>query len=354
MKAMTANMNNPLFPWQHEAWQQLQAMRQRMPHAILLHGPQGIGKTIFAEHLAKSLLCETSDEGGHACGHCASCGWFTQYSHPDYRRVRPELLDEEDASSSDGDAPESEKKSAKASKAPSKEIVINQVRALGDFMNISTHRQGVRVIVLYPAEAVNVPAANALLKSLEEPNAKTVFILVSNSLDRLLPTILSRCHKFALGMPSQQQALAWLRTQRIADADAEVCLAQQGGAPLAALQMAESETRAEMDDFLRSLTQPGIETSLKMAEKIQKTELAISVSWMQRWLYDIFSYKQSGRIRYYPRYKNELALLAGRVETGALLTAIKNTGERQAIATHPQSAKLFIEDMLLEYSVLFR
>lgn len=345
-------MNNPLFPWQHEAWQQLLTMRQRMPHAILLHGPQGIGKTIFAEHLAKSLLCETTDALGHACGHCASCGWFAQYSHPDYRRVRPELLDEEDASSTEGEAPESEKKSAKASKAPSKEIVINQVRALADFMNISTHRQGMRVIVLYPAEAVNIPAANALLKSLEEPNAKTVFILVSNSLDRLLPTILSRCHKFALGMPSQQQAMTWLGAQRVSDA--EVWLAQQGGAPLAALQMAQSENRGEMDDFLRALAQPGVEASLKMAEKIQKIELAASVSWMQRWLYDIFSYKQSGRIRYYPRYKNELALLAARVETGALLAAIKNTGERQAIAGHPLSAKLFIEDMLLEYSVLFR
>lgn len=345
-------INNPLFPWQHEAWHQLQTMRQRLPHAILLHGPQGIGKTIFAEHLAKSLLCETTDAHGHACGQCASCGWFTQYSHPDYRRVRPELLDEEDASNAEAEASESEKKSAKASKAPSKEIVINQVRALADFMNISTHRQGMRVIVLYPAEAVNVPAANALLKSLEEPNAKTVFILVSNSLDRLLPTILSRCHKFALGMPTREQALGWLGTQRIADA--EMCLAQQGGAPLAALQLAQSENRGEMDDFLRALAQPGIEASLKMAEKIQKIELAASVSWMQRWLYDIFSYKQSGRIRYYPRYKNELALLAGRVEAGALLAAIKNTGERQAISGHPLSAKLFLEDMLLEYSVLFR
>lgn len=348
---MAIQMHSPLFPWQSDAWQQLHALRSRMPHAILLHGSEGIGKTIFAEHLAKSLLCESPAQDGHACENCVSCGWFDQYSHPDYRRVRPELLEEDDSVASVSDEAESEKKATKTSKAPSKEIVINQVRALADFMNISTHRQGMRVIVLYPAEALNIPAANALLKSLEEPNANSVFVLVSNSLDKLLPTILSRCHKFALGMPTREQALSWLNTQQITDA--EVWLAQQGGAPLSALKIAQSENRNDLDEFLRQLSKPSVESSLKMAEKMQKIDLTITVSWLQRWLYDIFSYKQSGRIRYYPYYKKELALLADRAETSALLQVIKNTGERQMIANHPLSAKLFIEDMLLDYSVLF-
>lgn len=344
-------MTNPLFPWQSDAWQQLHALRQRMPHAILLHGAEGIGKTIFAEHLAKSLLCESPGQDGHACGYCVSCAWFDQYSHPDYRRVRPELLDEDESGGGMVDEAESEKKTAKASKAPSKEIVINQVRALADFMNISTHRQGRRVILLYPAEALNIPAANALLKSLEEPNANSVFILISNSIDKLLPTILSRCHKFALGMPAKDQALTWLHAQKLADP--EVWLAQQGGAPLAALKMAQSENRNELDDFLRQLSKPSVESSLKIAEKMQKMDVATTVSWLQRWLYDIFSYKQSGIIRYYPYYQKELAALARQAETNALMRVIKNTQERQAIASHPLSAKLFIEDMLLDYSAVF-
>ena len=347
-------MTNPLFSWQTDSWQQLNALRMRMPHAILLHGSEGIGKTVFAEHLAKSLLCEAAGADGHACGNCVSCGWFDQYSHPDYRRVRPELLDEEDSISGeggDGNEPEAEKKTAKSSKAPSKEIVINQVRALADFMNISTHRQGLRVIVLYPAEALNVPAANALLKSLEEPNANSVFILVSNGLDKLLPTILSRCHKFPLGMPAKEQALEWLGTQQLKNAEA--WLAQQGGAPLSALKIAQSENRSDYDEFLRQLCSPGVEVSLKIAEKMQKMDVPITVACLQRWLYDIFSYKQSGRIRYYPSYSKELARLAKQVEMNSLLKIIKSTGERQAIASHPLSAKLFIEDMLLEYSALF-
>ncbi|MDO9193185.1 MAG: DNA polymerase III subunit delta', partial [Undibacterium sp.] len=71
-------MHSPLFSWQSDAWQQLHALRSRMPHAILLHGSEGIGKTIFAEHLAKSLLCESPAQDGHACGTCVSCGWFDQ------------------------------------------------------------------------------------------------------------------------------------------------------------------------------------------------------------------------------------------------------------------------------------
>ncbi|MGH8855145.1 MAG: DNA polymerase III subunit delta', partial [Telluria sp.] len=65
-------------------------MRARMPHAILFHGPQGVGKADFLEHFAQALLCENVRPDGHACGSCASCGWFLQNNHPDYRRVRPE------------------------------------------------------------------------------------------------------------------------------------------------------------------------------------------------------------------------------------------------------------------------
>src|SRR4051812_44969911 len=92
-------MEMKIFPWQEEAWRQLQQLRERMPHAILFHGTLGIGKTRFAEHVAQSLLCEAPLAGGHACGACASCNWFTQYNHPDYRRVRPEILEEDEVAS---------------------------------------------------------------------------------------------------------------------------------------------------------------------------------------------------------------------------------------------------------------
>jgi len=341
-----------ILPWQESAWQQLQLLRQRLPHAILFHGPAGIGKTVFAERFAQSLLCEAPEASGHACGRCASCGWFVQYSHPDYRRVRPEVLDEADGAAGEDEEEGGEtKKSAKSTKAPSKDIRIDQIRALADFMNISTHRQGKRVVLLYPAEALNGAAANALLKTLEEPPPNTVIVLVSNSLDRLLPTILSRCRKFSLALPPFEQALAWLKAQGIADADS--WLAEQGGAPLAAQELAESGNREVMEEFLQHLARPGVDGALKTAEKLQKTAPAQQVEWLQRWLYDLFSVKLSGKIRYYPRYQKELAGLSAKIAVPALLAALKAAGERRAIAEHPLSPRLFIEDMLLDYSRLY-
>lgn len=345
-------MTGTLYPWQSSAWLQLQQLRQRLPHAILFHGPEGIGKTMFAERFAQSLLCQSSLADGQPCNACDSCGWFAQYSHPDYRRVRPEALeDEPGAEGEEGAEAGDGKKSGKTAKAPSKEIKIDQVRALADFMNISTHRQGMRVILLYPAEALNTAAANALLKTLEEPPPHTMFLLVSNSLDRLLPTILSRCRKFALAMPSAEQSLAWLREQDVKDAD--VWLAEQGGAPLAAHASAQSGARETMDEFLHLLMKPNVDTALRGAERLQKVPVADLVAWLQRWLYDVFSLKFSGRIRYYPRYQKELAALAGQADAAGLLRALKALNERRAIAEHPLSPRLFIEDMLLDYSSLF-
>lgn len=179
-----------------------------------------------------------------------------------------------------GDGEEGEEKKAAKSKAPSKEIKIEQIRQLADFMNISTHRQGLRVVVLYPAEALNMPASNALLKTLEEPPPGTVFLLSSNSLDRLLPTILSRCRKFALPMPGHDEALAWLKAQGVADADS--WLREQGGAPLAALAQSESGSREEMDVLLQMLGHPSVEAALRAADKLQKVPLSSLVSWLQR------------------------------------------------------------------------
>jgi DNA polymerase-3 subunit delta' len=335
-----------MYPWQQDAWTRLQAMRARLPHAILFHGPAGIGKADFIEAFAQALLCENVKPDGHACGECASCGWFAQGNHPDYRRVRPEAL-EDDVPAAEGDDAPAEDKKAK-SKTASKEIKIEQVRALADFMNISTHRQGLRVVVLYPAEALNMPASNALLKTLEEPPPGTVFLLASNGLDRLLPTILSRCRKFALTMPEHADALAWLEAQGVTDADG--WLREQGGAPLAALAQAETGSRDELDGLLQVLAQPSVDAALRSADKLSKAPLASLVAWQQRWLYDVFSYKLSGVIRYYPRYRRELAAIAGRVHVVNLMQAIKSTNERRAVADHPLSPKLFVEDMLLDYT----
>lgn len=340
-------MSEPLLPWQPASWAQVMQMRDRFPHAVLLHGPQGIGKVRFGERLAQALLCEQSAPDGQPCGTCLACGWFSQYAHPDFRQVRPENLEE--AAADEGDAEPA--KAARAAKTASKEIRIEQIRALANFMNVSTHRRGRRVVLLHPAEALNAVSSNALLKTLEEPPPDTVFILVSNNIDGLLPTILSRCRKVPLALPATQQALAWLKAQGVSDA--ESWLAEQGGAPLAALEEAQSGGREAIEALLAHLASPVPESALKTADLLQKTPAADVTAWTQRWLYDLFSVKFSGKIRYYPKYRREVDALAQRADPRQLLAVLKRVNDRRAIADHPLSAKLFIEDMLLDYSTVF-
>lgn len=351
-------MATPIYPWQQPVWDSLHALRQNMPHAILLHGQAGIGKRDFATLFAQSMLCENPLTQGMPCTACNPCGWFDQYSHPDFRRVRPENLEDGDTSLQDATNDQGEesgaadnKKTAKSSKAPSREIRIEQIRALAGFMNISTHRNCKRVVLLYPAESLNHASANALLKTLEEPPAETMILLVSNRVDRLLPTILSRCRKVAMPVPAREQSLAWLASQKVTDADA--WLDEQSGAPLAALEQFQAGSRQELDDFLQVLARPSREGALALAEKTQKTHLSTLVSWLQRWLYDLSSYKLSGRIRYYPRYRSQLSALAAKVPVAALITGAATVSQRRAIAEHPLSPKLFIEDMLLDYVNIF-
>ncbi len=337
-----------IYPWQQDDWLRLQQMRERLPHAILFHGAAGTGKVAFVERFAESLLCERPSPDAHPCGQCESCGWFAQYGHPDYRRVRPNALESEVADDADSD----DSGTKKSGKAPSKDIRIEQVRSLSAFMNVSTHRSGIRVVLLYPAEALNAASANALLKTLEEPPPDTAFLLVTDRIDRLLPTILSRCRKFPLSAPSAAAALQWLESQGVPHAAR--WLAEHGGAPLAAREAAHGADAAERDELLALLAKPTAGAALVVAERLQKVPLAQLVAWQQRWLYDMLSLKLGAQVRYFPHQQQVLTQLAARLPAERLQQALRDAGARRAVADHPLSARLFIEQMLIDYAGLFR
>src|SRR4030066_11429 len=189
-----------IYPWQKNDLVRLQELRKRPLHGLLFKGSKGIGKFDLAMNFAQSLLCQHPDESGLACGKCPSCHWFEQESHPDFRLLQPEAL------SLDGEETESGKKA-------SKQISVDQVRGLADFVGMSAHQGGRRVVVIHPPEAMNTNAANALLKSLEEPPPGLLFILVSHKPQQLLPTILSRCLSFVLPAPDAASAMRWLAQQ---------------------------------------------------------------------------------------------------------------------------------------------
>lgn len=342
-------MQHVFFPWFQDSWFQLQEMQARLPHALLFYGQQGIGKTYFVEKFAQSLLCQALKSNGLACDVCLSCSWFSQSNHPDYRLICPEILNSDILDKHDNISITSNKRTNQIS---SKEIKVDQIRSLRNFINISTHRSGMRIVMLYPVKALNIISCNALLKMLEEPTPETIFLLITNSLHDVLPTVLSRCQRFCLRPPIFNDALTWLKSQEINNAD--MWLSMHGGSPLIALHAAKHYNYEIICEFLNELSCPTIDGILTVAENLQKIPIVDLVSWQQRWLYDLLTIKLSNLLRYYPRYKKELKMLSTQVDVMQIIHATKNMNARCAIMHHPLLPRLFIEEMMLDYLQLFK
>lgn len=339
-------MSSKVYSWHEALWRRLMDLREQLPHAILLHGRQGIGKQEFSLALANSLLCENPDSNGNSCGSCMSCGWIAQGSHPDYRLIEPE-----DISDTDVESGESTSASSGKVKRKSRSILIDQVRALSDLVSLTAHRHGRRVVILHPAEALNVNAANALLKILEEPPPATIFILVSHQPQRLLPTIRSRCQQMLMTGPPAYQASAWLTEQGVSDP--EFCLAQAGGAPLSALQMDQEEMRAGVALMAKHLGQGGGVDAFLLASHWSKADFGLAVTAMQKWVHDLVSLRVAGEIRYFPGMQSSLQSLVKRVDLALLLDYQRILVDARAKATHPLNSELQLEALLVRYAQMF-
>jgi DNA polymerase-3 subunit delta' len=209
-------------PWLREPLQAALGLRS---HALLMQGPNGVGQFELAMLLAAAWLCEDAGGLAPACGHCASCKLLQSRTHPDFQLLVPEALRE-----SLGLADEAGESETKASKTkPSREIKIDAVRATLAFAQATSARGRAKVVVIYPAEALNTVAANALLKTLEEPSGVLRFVLASDAPEDLLPTIRSRCQALSLRLPPQDLAVRWLGEQGLDQP--EVLLKAAGGRP---------------------------------------------------------------------------------------------------------------------------
>jgi DNA polymerase-3 subunit delta' len=330
-----------LYPWQTESWQSLQGLRSRLPNALLMKGAQGIGKLDLALCFAQSLLCTAPKSDGMACQECDSCHWFEQESHPDFRLIQPDAM----SAVEDG-----EEKSV--GKKPSREISVDQIRELSSFSNLSAQCGGYRVVVIYPTETMNKNAANSLLKTLEEPTDKLLFLLITHKPQQLLPTILSRCLGFTVNTPTRDVGVAWLAKQSIKYP--EQALAQTGFAPLQALNWAEAGEGAEERKLLLSAVRhPTKMDALTLAESLLKTQPVQVIHCLQQWCHDLASAQLVGTVRYFPEQTKELVNLASGVSTGSLMRFQKDLLEARRVAFHPLNPKLFLESLLLSYRQLF-
>jgi DNA polymerase III subunit delta' len=327
------------YPWQEHVWKQLAGMGDRLPHALLLHGRPGIGKLHFARTFAQALLCENRRPGGLACGTCPACGWFASGNHPDFRQIQPEALSLDEEAANPAEETEDGKK-----KQPSKQIKIDQIRALSDFLNLGAHRGSSRIVLIHPAESMNASTANALLKSLEEPSSGVVFLLVTHQARRLLATVRSRCHAVAMSVPSREASLRWLQEQgRSAPAAA---LAFSGDAPLeAALQQEEEAgTRHKLFALLAQSA-----SSLSLAEFCQRLPPGPVAAWMLKWTYDLIAVASAGEVRYNIEYEKQLLHLAQAMPRLKLLRFYSALLGMKAVSEHPLNVRLFFDDLFTAY-----
>ena len=326
-----------LYPWQSEVWKRLLDLRDRLPNSLLLKGSEGIGKLDLALNFAKTILCNAPSSSGFACDSCSSCHWFSMETHPDFRFIQPDSL------TSTEDAPEKE-----GGKKASREVSIDQIRALSSFINLSAHGGDYRVVLIHPAESMNNNAANALLKTLEEPTDKLLFILVTHKPQQLLPTILSRSLSMAVPNPAPEISTSWLKLQGVVDPQA--VLALSGFAPLAALQQAgESEDSDNRKLILNAIKQPDGFDALALAEQLQRSSPVLLIHLLQQWSFDLCSFKLAGTIRYYPEQADSITKFSKNIAIHTLLRYSKELQVAKREALHPLNPKLLFESLLLSY-----
>jgi DNA polymerase-3 subunit delta' len=372
-----AGSERKIAPWLEAIWDGINL--SAFPNAVLLHGQSGIGKFEFSIALAKALLCE-SETAAKPCNQCEACHWFDSGNHPDFIALVPEthrkLLPHGDFESDmdspkkqkasqaddDGDAPEKKEK---------KSISIEDARGAIEGLSIGSHRGGNRVILVYPLEMLRADSANTLLKSLEEPPSNTIFILLADRLDRVLPTIRSRCRLLSAPRPDRATGLQWLRNQlnqipglKIADTDIESIYDEQGGAPYAVLDsLMARHNKDEKDELtiaiqaskylLQAMSQGARINWLDAAEKTQKARYSFLLATMQRWVSDLQSSAQMGEPRYYPKHEAAIKLLAQQIRLPKLLRFWKSLIQARRHENHPLATRIQLEALLSQYQQVF-
>ena len=363
-------------PWLKPLWSSLDF--DRFPNAIMIHGQSGIGKFAFAVELAKALLCESTNPSGKPCNQCDGCHWFNTGNHPDFTALVPEthrkLLPQADYESDeptkktrntkDDDSESSEKKEKKI-------ISIEETRSAIEGLSIGSHRGGNRVILIYPLEMLRSDSANTLLKSLEEPPSKTIFILLADRVDRVLPTIRSRCRLLTAPRPDRSAGLAWLKSQlsaspeiKVADSDVETIYDEQGGAPYAVLEsLIARHHKDEKDELtisiaasrvlLQSMAQGARINWLETSEKIHKAQYAFLLATMQRWVSDLQLVNGGGTPRYYPKHIGTLKTLSQSVQAIKLLQFWKSLVQARRSENHPLATRVQLEALLSQYQQIY-
>lgn len=266
------NVNNSVLPWQLSTWDFLfeRYQKERLPSVFLFEGMKGIGKMSFARAFAGFLLCHSKYEN-QQCGVCEACHFIKLGTHPDFIQVVGEGSDQM--------------------------ITIDQIRTLNEEVFKTTYLQGVRVVIIEAAHRLNIAAANALLKTLEESPLYVVFILVTDHLYQILPTIRSRCEVIKFSKPPFELACAWLKDQLISKSSenysAEFLLRLTQGCPFEAKAVIENATLHWRESLIHDFSAVILGTidPFSLAEKYKALDHAALFFWIKTIVMDLIYLK---------------------------------------------------------------
>lgn len=317
-----------LLPWQQQQWSELCQLqrRNRLPHALLFMGPPGLGKYILATLFAKTLLCKSKTSAANACHLCKNCLLVAARTHPDLTCIEPENA--------------------------TKTIKIEQIRHIIQHSNQTT-QSDYKIIIINPAENLLPGASNALLKCLEEPTERTLFILISDKPGLLLPTIRSRCQFIRFTTPPVSLGKSWVHSQLANKTDArgdsiEVVYHLANNSPLKALEYAEIGVHTLYKNLLLSLAQLlNKETDpIKLAESYLKTDLSTLLQCLMKIVSDLI------KCHFIAEDKNfSLRLLADKLDCGFMLHFFDQLIEMQKHEKIALNQTLLLEDLFCSWSL---
>ncbi len=328
---MNAVTTDPLPPWL--AGPLAQALQATRGHALLLHGPPGIGQFDLAMAVASAWLCEAEQGArlsGRACGRCPACHLLAARTHPDLLVLIPEAL--QDALGWNAGDESDDAEGGKSKVKPSKEIKVEAVRAAVAFAQQTASRGGAKLIVVHPADRMNATSANALLKTLEEPPGSARFVLTSSAPQRLLPTVRSRCQALRLPLPDAGVATDWLAARRIEQA--AVLLAAAGGAPFDVIDRLALGVDAACWQRLPREVMAGQSATLAT------WPLPLAIEALQKLCHDAMALAVGAAPRYFPA-----AALPVGAELSRLTDCARELRAEARRAEHPWNASLAVESL---------
>ncbi len=339
-----------IFLWQQSDWQQLTRDRNKQHHGLLISGQCGIGKREFALALCQYFLCaEVSKTDHSACGECQNCRLFNAATHPDFHLLTSELESIEgrlpllaDYSSRYLDRQAVEKKTKR-----SRVIAIDQVRKLIAQFETYAHISATKVALILPADGMNINAANALLKLLEEPPPDSIFILVSANPSHLPATIRSRCMAHTLATPDKESALALL-AQHLPAQQAELALTLANGAPLEARQLADSGFLQHHQDCLKGFSkimarQGG---AVELAAQLNKLDFEPLLVWFHRFVAELIKLCVIG---VKPYWQENITIDPKQVGVERLYSLYDRISHYRRIARQPLNEQLALEDLMFVF-----